>query len=343
MTAATLAKEAASGKSSRAAFKSDQEVRWCPGCGDYSILNQFVRVLADLDTPRENHVLVSGIGCSSRFPYYIDCYGIHSIHGRAPTIATGIKALRPELTVWVITGDGDGLSIGGNHLLHALRRNVDIKVLLFNNRVYGLTKGQYSPTSLTGMRSKTSPGGSIEAPLDPMRLALSAGASFVARSIDTDGAHLYQTLKRAAEHKGAAFVEIFQNCPVFNDEIHGHLTDKATKAEQVLYLEAGQPLSFGAEKDKGIALNAQLQPEIVAASDARVLVMNEDAEPLANILTGLRYPDFPTPVGVYRAVQRPTYEGELRRRLPENRRIDQGKLQGLLESGPTWRIGVDWI
>ncbi len=343
MTALSLVKSAPAAKATRAEFKSDQEVRWCPGCGDYSILNQFVKVLADVDTPRENHVLVSGIGCSSRFPYYVDCYGIHSIHGRAPTFATGIKALRPELTVWVVTGDGDGLSIGGNHLLHALRRNVDIKVLLFNNRVYGLTKGQYSPTSLSGMRSKTSPGGSIEAPLDPVRLALTAGATFVARSIDTDGAHLYQTLKRAAEHKGAAFVEIFQNCPVFNDEVHGHLTDKSSKAENVLYLEEGKPLVYGAQRDKGIALNARLQPEIATATDERVLVMDEDAEPLAQLLTGLRHPDFPTPVGVYRSVQRPTYEGELTQRLPENRKIDKAKLQGLLESGPTWRIGVDWL
>ncbi|KAA3628350.1 MAG: 2-oxoacid:ferredoxin oxidoreductase subunit beta [Proteobacteria bacterium] len=343
MTAVTLDKPAPKAKSARAEFKSDQEVRWCPGCGDYSILNQFIRVLADLDTPRENHVLVSGIGCSSRFPYYVDCYGIHSIHGRAPTIATGIKALRPELTVWVVTGDGDGLSIGGNHLLHALRRNVDIKVLLFNNRVYGLTKGQYSPTSLAGMRTKTSPGGSIETPLDPLRLALTAGASFVARSIDTDGPHLYQTLKRAAEHKGAAFVEIFQNCPVFNDEVHGHLTNKTGKAENVLYLEAGKPLVYGAEGDKGIAIDARLHPEVVAATDKRVLVMDEGAEPLAQLLTGLHHPEFPTPVGVYRSVQRPTFEGELAQRLPENRKIDKSRLQGLLESGPTWRIGVDWL
>lgn len=342
MTVANTAMKPAA-KLTRADFKSNQEVRWCPGCGDYAILNQFQRVLAELDTPRENHVLVSGIGCSSRFPYYVDCYGIHSIHGRAPTIATGIKALRPELTVWVITGDGDGLSIGASHLIHALRRNVDIKILLFNNRVYGLTKGQYSPTSAAGTRTKSSPGGSIDQPLDPLRLALTAGASFVARSVDVDGNHLHQVLKRAAMHRGAAFVEILQNCPVFNDGVHAHLTDKAKKADNAIYLGHDRRLVFGADTEKGIALDARLQPEIVAGDDPRVLVMDESGPTLPYVIAGLHQPAFPTPLGVLRAEERSTYDGELNARLKDRGSIQRERLQGILESGATWRVGVNAV
>jgi 2-oxoglutarate ferredoxin oxidoreductase subunit beta len=320
-------------------FKSDQEVRWCPGCGDYAILNQFRKLLASLDTPRENHVLVSGIGCSSRFPYYVDCYGIHSIHGRAPTLATGIKTLRPDLTVWVITGDGDGLSIGASHLLHTLRRNVDLKILLFNNRIYGLTKGQYSPTSEMGKRTKSTPLGSIESPIEPVRLALTAGATFVARTVDTNGKHLQQTLQQVAAHRGAAFVEIYQNCPVFNDGAFEGLNDSALSSERTLLLEAGEPLRFGADNAKALALDERLMPVIVAADHPRVLRMNPTSAPLAYLLARLPQPDFPVPLGVFHAVSRPTYEEGVTSRIGAHRAIERERLQALLEGGQSWHIG----
>ena len=232
-------------------FVSDQEVRWCPGCGDYAILAQMQKMLPEVGIPRENIVFVSGIGCSSRFPYYMNTYGIHSIHGRAPTIATGIKTANPDLSVWVITGDGDGLSIGGNHLLHCLRRNVDLKIILFNNRIYGLTKGQYSPTSLPGHRTTSTPMGSIDYPLNPISVALSAEATFVARSQDTNTKHLSYVLKRAAEHEGAAFVEIYQNCVVLNPTAWEHTTDSDVRDDNIVFLEEGQPLIFGKEPGPG--------------------------------------------------------------------------------------------
>src|SRR5436190_7557618 len=224
---------------------SDQEVRWCPGCGDYSILAQMKKALAGLSVPREKMVFVSGIGCSSRFPYYLNTYGFHSIHGRAPAFATGLKVSRPDLSVWVITGDGDGLSIGGNHLLHAIRRNIDVRIILFNNEIYGLTKGQYSPTSRVGTKTKSSPTGSVEAPLRPLAFALGTGATFVARTTDVDIKHLTATLQRAAEHKGTAFVEVYQNCVIFNPDVFEYATDKAVKSENVVYLEHGKPLVYG--------------------------------------------------------------------------------------------------
>ncbi|HTU88828.1 MAG TPA: 2-oxoacid:ferredoxin oxidoreductase subunit beta, partial [Gemmataceae bacterium] len=224
---------------------SDQEVRWCPGCGDYSILAQMKKALAGLGIPREKFVFISGIGCSSRFPYYMNTYGFHTIHGRAPAIATGLKLARPDLSVWVITGDGDGLSIGGNHLIHAIRRNMDLKIILFNNEIYGLTKGQYSPTSRIGTRTKSSPLGSIDTPLRPLSLALGADATFVARTLDVDIHHLTETLKRAAAHKGTAFVEVYQNCKIFNDGVFEYTTDKSVKADNVLHLQHGRPLVFG--------------------------------------------------------------------------------------------------
>src|SRR5437764_7888542 len=241
---------------------SDQDVRWCPGCGDYSILAQMKKALAGLDIPREKLVFVSGIGCSSRFPYYMNTYGFHSIHGRAPTVATGLKLARPDLQVWVITGDGDGLSIGGNHLVHAIRRNVDLKIVLFNNEIYGLPKGQYSPTSRLGTRTKSSPLGSIDPPLRPLSLAIGAEATFVARTLDVDVQHLTETLKRAAHHKGSAFVEVYQNCKIFNDGVFEYATDKTVKADNALFLEHGKPLIFGKDRNKGIRLNG-LSPEVV--------------------------------------------------------------------------------
>src|SRR5881409_1396663 len=241
---------------------SDQEVRWCPGCGDYSILAQMKKALAGLGIAREKMVFISGIGCSSRFPYYMNTYGFHSIHGRAPTFATGLKACRPDLSVWVITGDGDGLSIGGNHLIHAIRRNVDLKILLFNNEIYGLTKGQYSPASRIGTPTKTSPGGSFETPVKPLSLALAAEATFVARTIDIDVQHMVGILQRAAAHKGSAFVEIYQNCKIFNDGVFEYVTDKSSKADNALFLEHGKPMIFGKDRNKGIRLNG-LTPEVV--------------------------------------------------------------------------------
>src|SRR5215213_6500571 len=243
-------------------FASDQEVRWCPGCGDYSILAQMKKALSTLNFPREKMVFVSGIGCSSRFPYYMNTYGFHTIHGRAPTFATGLRMARPDLQVWLVTGDGDGLSIGGNHLIHALRRNVDIKILLFNNKIYGLTKGQYSPTSEIGKVTKSTPTGSSDAPFNPISLALGAEASFVARTIDSDRKHLQSVLRQAARHVGTAFVEIYQNCNIFNDGAYDYATDKNTKSDTTLYLEHGKPLVFGKESDKGIRLHGT-DPEIV--------------------------------------------------------------------------------
>ena len=268
-------------KASRKDWVSDQDVRWCPGCGDYSILANVQRVMPDLGVPRENVVFVSGIGCSSRFPYYMNTYGFHTIHGRAPAFATGIKASRPELSVWVVTGDGDGLSIGGNHLLHTIRRNIDTQILLFNNKIYGLTKGQYSPTSDLGTKTKSSPQGAIDHPIDPISFALGCGATFVARTIDVDAKHMQQVLKRAHEHKGTAFVEILQNCPVFNDGIWDELQDRKTRAEASLVLEHGQPLVFGGPGErKGIVFNDGI-PSVISLADeedpiARVEFGQED-------------------------------------------------------------------
>src|SRR4051794_26868314 len=292
---------------------SDQQVRWCPGCGDYSILAQMKKAIAPLGIPREKLVFISGIGCSSRFPYYMNTYGFHTIHGRAPTLATGLKLTRPDLSVWVITGDGDGLSIGGNHLIHAIRRNVDLKIVLFNNEIYGLTKGQYSPTSRMGTRTKSSPLGSIDNPLRPLSVAISAEATFVARTIDVDIHHLTETLKRAAAHKGTAFVEIYQNCKIFNDGVFDYTTDKSVKADNALYLEHGKPLLFGKDRTKGIRLNG-LEPEVVQLGNGvnvdDLLIHDEKTEQpnLAFLLSRLVYPDFPEPVGVFRAVEQPTYD-----------------------------------
>jgi 2-oxoglutarate ferredoxin oxidoreductase subunit beta len=323
---------------------SDQEVRWCPGCGDYSILAQMKKALAGLGIAREKFVFISGIGCSSRFPYYMNTYGFHTIHGRAPAIATGLKLARPDLSVWVITGDGDGLSIGGNHLIHAIRRNMDLKIILFNNEIYGLTKGQYSPTSRIGTRTKSSPLGSIDTPLRPLSLALGADATFVARTLDVDINHLTETLKRAAAHKGTAFVEVYQNCKIFNDGVFEYATDKSVKADNVLHLQHGRPLVFGKDRNRGIRLHG-LDPEVVELGNGvaldDLLVHDEKAsEPsLAYLLSRMVYPDFPECVGVFRCVERPTYEDVL------NKQIDDliatrgaGKLEDLFASDETWVV-----
>jgi 2-oxoglutarate ferredoxin oxidoreductase subunit beta len=325
---------------------SDQEVRWCPGCGDYSILAQMKKALAPLGVARENMVFISGIGCSSRFPYYMNTYGFHTIHGRAPTFATGLKVARPELQVWVITGDGDGLSIGGNHLLHALRRNIDLKIILFNNEIYGLTKGQYSPTSRTGTRTKSSPSGSVESPLRPLTVALSAGATFVARTTDVDIKHLTDTLQRAAAHKGAAFIEVYQNCKIFNDAVFEYATDKSVKANNVVYLEHGKPLLFGKDRDKGIRLNPKtFALEVVTLGNGvgpdDLLVHDEQHEhpALAFLLSGLIHPEYPEVMGVLRAVDHPIFGEQLRQQAEQLIKAKgPGKLEKLFASDDMWVV-----
>jgi 2-oxoglutarate ferredoxin oxidoreductase subunit beta len=333
---------------SRKDFQSDQDVRWCPGCGDYSILANVQRLMPDLGVPRENVVFVSGIGCSSRFPYYMNTFGFHTIHGRAPSFATGIKASRPELSVWVVTGDGDGLSIGGNHLLHTLRRNLNLQILLFNNRVYGLTKGQYSPTSREGMKTKSSPLGVIDHPVDPLRFALGAGATFVARTVDVDAKHLQTTLERAARHPGAAFVEILQNCPVYNDEEWLEIEDKGTRLEAGLVLEHGQPLLFGAKgARKGIRFEHG-RPHVVPLPDdsdplsAGVTLHDETAQSAsyAFALASLQRPGFPLPIGVFRAVEMPCYETMLQAQVDDATSKRKADLAALLHSGDTWTVNA---
>jgi 2-oxoglutarate ferredoxin oxidoreductase subunit beta len=323
-------------------FASNQAVRWCPGCGDYAILAQIQKTLPILGIARENMVFISGIGCSSRFPYYMDTYGIHSIHGRAPTLATGLKCARPELQIWVTTGDGDALAIGGNHFLHALRRNIDINIVLFNNRIYGLTKGQYSPTSATGKRTKSSPDGSIENPVNPIGVAIGAEASFIARTVDTFQKHMSGVLSRAAGHTGAALIEVAQNCPIFNDGDWAHLTDPDTKADNVLFLEHGQPMRFGKSMEKGIRLKG-LTPEVVNVADVderQLLVHDECAtEPtLAYFLSRMGPPDFPTPVGVFRAIRKPTYDEELMAQVQAARESNSLDLNALYRLGDTWAV-----
>jgi 2-oxoglutarate ferredoxin oxidoreductase subunit beta len=289
-------------------YASDQEIRWCPGCGDYSILMQVKKTFAKLGLDRTNSVFISGIGCSSRFPYYMNTYGIHSIHGRAPTFATGLKLARPELNIWMVTGDGDALSIGGNHFLHIIRRNVDVKILLFNNRIYGLTKGQYSPTSEQGKKTKSSPMGAPDHPIRPVSVAIAAEATFAARAIDVDVKHMEYVLERAAKHQGTAFVEIYQNCNIFNDGAYEYATDKTVKSDNVVYLEHGKPLLFGKDNDKGIRLHG-MNPDVVNLKETGVkpddlLIHDEKAEEpsLAFLLSRMRHPEFPEPLGVFRDI-----------------------------------------
>ena len=323
-------------------FTTDQDVRWCPGCGDYAVLAQIQKLMPQLGIPRENFAFISGIGCSSRFPYYMETYGMHSIHGRAPAVASGLKLARPELSVWVVTGDGDALAIGGNHFIHAMRRNVDLKIILLNNRIYGLTKGQYSPTSELGKKTKTTPLGNIDRPFSPVAVALGAGATFVARTVDSDQAHMAQVLKRAAEHKGTAFVEIFQNCIVFNDGAYDAITDKSVRDDARLLLEHGKPLVFGKNKDKGIRLRG-LEPEVVAVGEgAKDLVMHDESAEhsgLAFFLSQFDAPKFPVPLGVFRAVRQPTYEEmNIQLHADAEARKGRGTLAGLFNSGDTWTI-----
>ncbi|MFK7817918.1 MAG: 2-oxoacid:ferredoxin oxidoreductase subunit beta [Planctomycetaceae bacterium] len=333
-------------------FASDQEVRWCPRCGDYSILAQMKKVLPTLGIPKEKFCFVSGIGCSSRFPYYMDTYGFHSIHGRAPAVATAVKLANQDLSVWVITGDGDALSIGGNHLMHVIRRNVDLNIVLFNNQIYGLTKGQYSPTSELGKKTKSTPFGSVDNPLNPLSVAIGSEATFVARSVDIDVKHLAATLARAAAHKGTSFIEVYQDCNVFNPMAFEYATAKRgneekgikPKAENVVYLEHGKPLIFGQERDKGIRV-IEGRPEVVelgnGITEDDLLFHDEkaDSSALAYMLAQMRYPEFPEPLGVLRDVQRPVYDEDVEAQMAQAKEAKgEGDLQTLFNSGDTWTV-----
>jgi 2-oxoglutarate/2-oxoacid ferredoxin oxidoreductase subunit beta len=328
---------------SRQDFQTDQEVRWCPGCGDYTILAAVQSFMATLDIKREDVVFISGIGCSSRFPYYMNTYGMHSIHGRAPAIASGLTAANPDLSVWVVTGDGDALSIGGNHLIHALRRNVNAKILLFNNQIYGLTKGQYSPTSEIGKRTKTSPMGSIDTPFNPISLALGTEASFVARTIDMDRNHATEVLQAAYEHRGAAFVEIYQNCNVFNDKAFVALTGREQRDENRIFLEHGKPIVFGPNQEFGVVIDKTGAAIVEVAEVGMDKIHVHDATAatpgVAFALSRLAHgPYGPTPLGIFRSVERPVY-GDLMREQGERARSDgEGDLAELVASNGTWTV-----
>ena len=324
-------------------FVSDQEVRWCPGCGDYAILAAVQKVFPELGVSKENFLIVSGIGCSSRFPYYMDTYGFHSIHGRAPAFASGAKLANPDLSVWIVTGDGDGMSIGGNHLIHVLRRNLDLNILMFNNRIYGLTKGQYSPTSELGKVTKSTPMGSLDHPFNPPSLALGSGATFVARTIDRELKHMASIIKESHSHKGGSFVEIYQNCNIFNDGAFADMTDKETKMETQLILEQGQPMIFGKDKDKGLVLIGSQLTVLQLGEDRNVddvLVHNSGDKNMARLLAGMTYNgDLPTPIGVLYKEERATYDDMMRAQLQSA--VDTkgpGDLDALIRGSNTWTV-----
>ncbi len=336
--------DAPAAKLKAADFSSDQETRWCPGCGDYAILKGIQKTLADLGAVREKTVFVSGIGCSSRLPYYMSTYGFHTIHGRAPAFASGIKLANPELDVWVVTGDGDGLSIGGNHMLHALRRNVDLQILLFNNEIYGLTKGQYSPTSRVGTRSPSTPMGSLELPLSACSMALGSGARFVARAVDTAIKHLGSVLSAAHAHRGASFVEIYQNCIVYNDDVFADFTARDVAAERQLLVEHGKPLIFGAKRDKGLRFApGTMTLEVIevgegAAREDEVLVHDQTNRSLAMLLATMDGPGFPVALGVLYCDPRPTYDREVHAQLDAAREDGPVDWNAVLRRGHTWTI-----
>ena len=331
-------------KLSKKDFKSDQDVRWCPGCGDYAILNSVQATFANLGLDRSKTVIVSGIGCSSRFPYYMSTYGFHTIHGRAPAIATGVKLSNPELNVWVVTGDGDALSIGGNHFIHALRRNVNLKILLFNNRIYGLTKGQYSPTSDVGTVTKSTPMGSLDNPFHPVTLALGARATFVARTVDVFSRHLQETLAAAATHEGTAFVEILQNCPIFNDGVYSHVTERDAREENVVELREGKPLIYGKEKDKGIRINCNQVEKIqlgngVGPDDCLVWDPTVKGSFLPYMMAELPEEEFPTPIGIFRRIEERPFEKGVHDQIEMAReRFGEGDLESVIYAGDTWTV-----
>lgn len=324
-------------------FKSNQDIRWCPGCGDYAILNAVQATLPELGIPKEKFAIISGIGCSSRFPYYMDTYGFHTIHGRAAAFATGLKLTNPNLSVWMISGDGDSLSIGGNHFIHLIRRNVNINLLLFNNEIYGLTKGQYSPTSQEGIVTKSTPYGSVDRNFSASSLAMGAESTFFARTLDTDPKYMQEIFLRAAAHNGTSVVEILQNCVIFNDKAHGFTTERSTQDDHQLRLENGKPMIFGADKNKGIRLNG-FKPEVVTLgengiTEADLLVHDETDADIAYILTKMTAPAFPTPLGVFRAVAGAVYNEQVHAQIDAIReKKGEGSLQNLLFSGDTWEV-----
>ncbi|MCM8794572.1 MAG: 2-oxoacid:ferredoxin oxidoreductase subunit beta [Candidatus Omnitrophica bacterium] len=326
-------------------FESGQEVRWCPGCGDYAILATMQRTLAKFNKPKEKYVFISGIGCSSRFPYYMNTYGFHTIHGRAPTIATGLRCTNPDLSIWVVTGDGDGLSIGGNHLIHCMRRNVNLNILLVNNRIYGLTKGQYSPTSEIGKMTKSTPQGSIDYPINPLCIAIASECTFIARTVDSIPAHMGYILERAMKHKGTSFVEIYQNCLIFNDKTFEGVTGRDMRDDRMVYLEDGKPLLFGKEKEKAVRLNG-LQPEVVNVKDVpwESLLIHRENDPnphYAYLLTQMDDPQTPLPVpfGIFRAVEKPSYDEMMENQIQDAIRTKgPGDLQKLIYGPDTWTV-----
>jgi 2-oxoglutarate ferredoxin oxidoreductase subunit beta len=330
---------AANGKLSAKDFKTDQEVRWCPGCGDYAILAALQSFMPELEVPKEKIVFISGIGCAARFPYYMETYGMHSIHGRAPAIATGLATSRPDLSVWVVTGDGDSLSIGGNHLIHALRRNVNIKLLMFNNEIYGLTKGQYSPTSPLGTKTKSTPMGSLDWPFNPLSLAIGAEASFVARAIDTDRGHLTDVLRAAAAHRGGAFVEIFQNCNIYNDGAFDFVREDKTNR---IYLEHGKPIRYGEEGEKGVRQREDGSLEVVDVARESELLVHDAHHPEPSAAFALsrltQSTAGATPIGVFRDVERPVYDDLMAEQLAAARDKQEGDLESLLHAGDTWKL-----
>lgn len=326
-------------------FTSDQDVKWCPGCGDYSILAAVQMAMTKIGKRKEDIAFVAGIGCSSRFPYYMGTYGMHTIHGRAPAFASGLKTFNPDLSVWVVTGDGDGLSIGGNHTIHVVRRNVDLNVLLFNNEIYGLTKGQYSPTSETGKVTKSSPYGSIDNPFNPAELILGAGSTFFARVLDTDVKGMQEAFLRAEEHRGTSYVEILQNCVIFNDKTHEAFGSRANRAEGTITLKHGEPLIFGAENDKGIILDG-FSPKVVkigenGITEKDLLIHDEKiASPLyAQALAMMTYPEFPVPIGVFKSIEKPCYDIEVNKQLAMvAEKKGKPSIQDIIEAADTWEV-----
>src|SRR5712675_1772727 len=326
-------------------FQTDQEVRWCPGCGDYAILSAVQSVFPELGIPREKFVVISGIGCSSRFPYYMNTFGFHTIHGRGPAVATGVKITHPELEVWLATGDGDSLAIGGNHTIHMLRRNVGIKVLMFNNKIYGLTKGQYSPTSEFGKKTKSSPMGAVDYPINPLSLAIASESTFVARSIDIDVKHLGIVVEAAAKHKGISFIEVYQNCNIFNDHAFDSFAERSVRTDRVLYLEHGKPMIFGKDRNRGIRMNGA-HPEVVTIGENGIsendLLVHDiylKDPSVAFMLARMEQPDFPQPVGIFRAVERPSYDQMLVDQIDTAiAKSGPGSLEKLIYSGDMWTV-----
>jgi 2-oxoglutarate/2-oxoacid ferredoxin oxidoreductase subunit beta len=321
-------------------FASPTAIRWCPGCGDYSILTTMQGILPTLGIPKENFVFVSGIGCSSRFPYYMNTYGFHTIHGRAPAVSTGVKLTNPDLQVWVITGDGDALSIGGNHFIHALRRNMDLKIILFNNRIYGLTKGQYSPTSGVGTVSPSTPFGSVDLPLSPISMALGAEAGFVARTSDNDVKHMGEVFAAAAAYKGAALVEVLQNCVIFADKIHEPYYGRNERKDNMVYMKHGEPLRYGKELEKGLVLDKMNMTAKTNPAEGETLVHDEKERSgaLAFLLSRLSHPEYPVPVGVFRNVERPSYYDAMKSQITAAQTKNPPSLDKLFNSGSTWSV-----